>query len=89
MHKRAKIGRYIKILNITNNMKIAQKQHKNNIYNLYAVFMAPFVSALTGFGFFWMNQLIGFYNVFLNIFLGMMISALMFDTIKLMYPYKK
>ena len=69
-------------------MKNTQKKQKNNFYNLFACLMTSFVSAMTGFGFFWMGQLINSPKVFFNIFLGMMISALMFNTIKQMYLYK-
>jgi len=70
------------------NKEITQNKQKNNFYNVYAALMTSFVSAVTGFGFFSINQLINIYPVFFNIFLGMMISALMFNTIKKMYPYR-
>jgi len=70
-------------------MKSSQKLQGNIIYNLYACLMTSLISAGTGFGFFWVGQLINFYNVWFNIFVGMMMSALMFNTVRLMYPYRK
>jgi len=57
-------------------------------YNLYAVCMTAFVSALTGFGLFWLGILGGFYNVWVCIFTGMMFSALMYNSVKQMYPLR-
>lgn len=60
-----------------------------DIYNLYAVLMTMFVSALGGFGMFWFIQIFGVLNPFVNIFFGMMFSAGLYNTIKLLYPIKK
>ena len=62
---------------------------KKDIYNIYATLMTMFISAIGGFGMFWFYQLFGVFNVFVNMFVGMMVSAGFYNVIKQMYPIKK
>jgi hypothetical protein len=74
-------------------MKQTKNEKQNDIlkdiYNLYAVLMTMFVSALGGFGMFWFGQIFGVLNPFVNIFFGMMFSAGLYNAIKFLYPIKK
>lgn len=73
-------------------MKIKPKTNERmkTLYNLYAVFMTAFVSAICGFGLFWFLKIFSpLTNVFVCIFFGMMFSALLYDIIKPIYPIRK
>ena len=63
--------------------------YTKTLYNVCSELMTAFVCALTGFGAFWVGALINCYNVFFNMFLGMMMSALMYNAIKQMYPTRR